>query len=123
MSGAKVALNRGKMVLDFVLVRRGISDTAGIAELLIHPGNHANGPLGMQAKLLDQLRGLHGHHDAGRIVNGAGAQVPRIEMAGDDHDLFRMLAAFQVADHVERLDVSKLLRSQHQVHADRPLLW
>src|SRR6202011_3261676 len=34
------------------------------------------------------------------VVRGAGCEIPRVEMAADDNDLFRILRAANFADHV-----------------------
>ena len=70
----------------------------------------------MDAELLQQMNGLHRHHDARAIVDRAGRQVPRIQMAGDDHHLFRMLRALPVCNHVRRLHRRQRLGRQGQVH-------
>ena len=49
---------------------------------------------------LQQLCRLHGDHHAGAIVNRARAEVPGIEMPGNDHHLLGMLGALEVGDHV-----------------------
>src|SRR5438270_13174653 len=43
--------------------------------------------------------------------------MPRIEMAGNDHDLLRMLGALEVCDDVIAGHVRKLLRSEREVEA------
>src|SRR5437868_4660424 len=76
VSRAQVALNGGEMFGSFVFVRGGVSASAGVAELFIHPGNHANGAPGMQPELLDELGRLHGHNNSSAIIDGPGAKVP-----------------------------------------------
>ena len=72
-------------------------------------------------QLLHQLRGFHGDGHAGRVVNGAGSQVPGVEVAGNDHDLLRMFGAFQVSHHIEGADFFGGLGGQDHVHANLPL--
>ena len=69
-------------------------------------------------ELLQNLGGFHGDHYTGPVVDGAGAEIPRIEMAGNDHDLLRMFTALEVGDDVVAGDVGKLLRSEGEVDAD-----
>jgi len=122
MPRAQIALDGGEVVRGFVLVGGRVAETAGDAELLVHPGDYANRSLRMQPELFDQLRRLHGHHHARRVINRPGTQVPRVEMAGDDHHLLGMLAALEIGDHVVRFLVFQLLRREHQMHAHRALL-
>ena len=63
----------------------------------------------VRSQLLDQLRGFHRHYHACGIVNGAGAQYQESRSPGTDRHLFRMLAAFRIADHVKRFHVGPLL--------------
>ena len=51
-------------------------------------------------ELLQNLGGLHGDRNAGAVIDRAGAEIPRIEMSGNDDDLLRMFAAFEVGDDV-----------------------
>ena len=57
----------------------------------------------MNAELLKKMNGLHGDDDAGSVVDGSGAEVPRIEVAGNDDDLLGMLGALPVGDDVVAL--------------------
>ena len=54
------------------------------------------------------------------IVRGAAGRVPRVEVAADEHDFLGLLAAADLADDVERLDVGLEagLHLQAQAHAD-----
>src|ERR1700757_3535715 len=61
---------------------------------------------------------FHGNHDSRGIVDGAGSEVPGIEVSGDDDDLLRMFAALQVGDDVVTGRVGQLLRSESEMHAD-----
>ena len=76
MSRAQVTFNSGKVLGRFAFMRGGVGQSAGVAELFIHPRNYPDSAPGMQPKLLDQLRRLHGHNHASAIVNGSSAQVP-----------------------------------------------
>src|SRR5207302_4461180 len=52
------------------------------------------------------------------VIDRSCAEVPRIEVPGYDNELFGMLAAFQIGDHVVADRVGKFLRSKREVHAD-----
>jgi hypothetical protein len=43
-------------------------------------------------------------------------------MTGNDHDLFRVFATFDIADHVCALNVWQSLRREHEFHFHRALL-
>ncbi len=100
MARAEVAFNRREMIRQIGRLILKISSAAAPAVLFIHPGDHADRAFRFEAELFDQLRGLHGDGHTRRIVNRAGAQIPRIEMAGHNDHLLRMLAAFEVGNHV-----------------------
>ncbi len=68
-------------------------------------------------KFLQKFGRFHGDGDSGSVVDGAGAEVPGIEVAGDDDDLLGMFAAFQIGDHVIASGVGQFLRSEGEVHA------
>jgi hypothetical protein len=60
----------------------------------VHPGDHAQGAGRAQVETLENFGGFHGNGDAGGVVDGAGAEIPGIEMSGDDYDLLGMFGAF-----------------------------
>src|SRR5437660_10366571 len=72
----------------------------------------------MQVEPVQQLSRLHSDHDAGAIVNRSGAQVPRIQVAGDDHNLLGMLGAFEIGNNVVALGFWALMRSQREMKTD-----
>src|SRR5579864_5140291 len=72
-------------------------------------------------KSLHYLGGFHRDHHSSGIVDGAGSEVPGIEVSGDDDDLLRMFAALQVGDDVVTGRVGQLLRSESEMHADLAL--
>ena len=76
VSRAQVAFYRGKVFRDVCFVIGSIGSPAGVAKFLVHPRNHPDRPPWMQAKLLDQLRRLHGYNNSRAIVDGPGAEVP-----------------------------------------------
>ena len=109
------------MLADLRRVHFGVFEMAASQVLFVDPGNDPQGSLGTQMQLLHQLRGFHGYRNAGRVIDGAGSQIPGVEVAGNDHHLLRMLRPFQVSHYVEGADFFRSLRSQNDVHAHLPL--
>src|SRR5437868_3017071 len=72
----------------------------------------------MQVEPVQQLSRLHGDHDTGAIINRSGAQVPRIQVAGDDYNLFRMLGAFEIGNNVVALSLGALVCGQREMKTD-----
>jgi hypothetical protein len=64
-------------------------------------------------KFLNQVHRFHRNRDAGAIIDRACAQIPRIEMTGNDDHLFGMFVAFDVPDDVRALDIRQLPRRQN----------
>ena len=118
MGSAGVALDGGYIMGEVLGVFGGVGFAAGASGFLIHPGDHAEGAGGAQVKALENFGGLHGHDYAGSVVDGSGAEVPGIEMAGDHYDLFGMFGTFEIGDYVVAGFIRKLLRCQSEVHAD-----
>ena len=110
MIRAQVGLDRGEMIRDLVRVFLRVGLPAAQAIFFIHPGDDTDRAPRMQAELLDKIRHLHRDGHARSIVDRAGAEIPGIEMPGNDDDLLGMLAAFQVADNVVAHRVRQLLR-------------
>jgi hypothetical protein len=94
-----------------------VSFAAAASGFFVHPCDHAQGAGGTQVEALENFGSFHGDGDAGGIVDGAGAEIPGIEMSGDDYDLLGMLGAFEVCDDVIAALVRELLRSKREVHA------
>ena len=69
-------------------------------------------------KALKNFGGFHRDDHAGSVIDRAGAEIPGIEMARDNHDLFGMLGALEVGDHVVTGFIRKLLRGEREPHAD-----
>ena len=72
-------------------------------------------------KFLDQIGGFHGDRDARAIVDRACAQVPRVQVTGNDDHLFGTFAAFDVTDDIIALDIGQLLRRENQFQFHRSL--
>ena len=75
------------------------------AVLFIHPRDDANRAFRFEMQFLNQIRRLHRNCDARSVIDCARAQIPRIQMTGNDDYLFRILAAFDVTDNVVTLDI------------------
>src|SRR5882724_1503686 len=122
MSRAAIAFDRADMVGDIGFVFGEIGLVAAAAVFFVHPGNYPQSALGTQAELFAKIGGLHGDGYTRGVINRAGAEIPGIEMAGDDDDLLGMLAAFEVGDHVVADGVGKHLRSENELHGYAALL-
>ena len=68
----------------------------------------------MQVELPNELRRLHRDRDARAVIDRAGPEVPGIEVAGNDHHLLRMFAAFQVADDIVARRIGQFLRRERR---------
>ena len=75
----------------------------------------------MQAELLAEICDLHGDNYSRAIIDRAGAEIPRIEMAGNNDDLLGMFGAFEIGDDVVAGDLRKRLRSENEMHRDSAL--
>ena len=64
---------------------------------------------------LEQAEDFDGLDDAGTVVVRAGRDVPRIEMATDEDNLFRKLGALDFADDVVRGRVGEPRRGRAPV--------
>ena len=106
-----------------LLVRLDVGPRAVQALLLAREQDEADGPLGLDAHGLERPGGLEHGHDAGAVVGGAGAQVPAIDVAADDHDLVGLLGARDLGDGVVHLDgpVAEAVL-QVDLDLDRPAL-
>ena len=68
-------------------------------------------------KFLDQIRHFHRDCDARAIIDCACAQVPRVQVTGNDDHLFGMFATLDVADHVCAFDIRQGLGRENQFHS------
>src|ERR1700692_1215271 len=100
MSGAGVALDGGDAVRKIGRVFGRVGFASGASSFFIHPGDDTGGADGAQMEALQNFGGFHGDDDSGAVIDGGGAEVPGIEVAGDDHDLLRMFRAFEIGDDV-----------------------
>src|SRR3546814_5003843 len=80
-AGAEVALGRDHVLRHFIGVLLGVGATAPQALFLVGERDHADRALRLER--LEQRAGGHGDGDAGGVVDRAGAQVPGVEVAGE----------------------------------------
>src|SRR6185295_6771987 len=95
-----------------------IAETAAAAVLLVVPQHDAHGAARPEIQLLHQPHRLPGDDAAATIVGGAGADVPRIQVAADDDDLLGPLASADLADDVRRRRVGLEVRLHLQPDDD-----
>ena len=88
----------------------GVRGGAAQAVLFVGQQHDAHRPARPDAELLHQPQRLPRDDAADAVVGGAGADVPRVEMAAEQHDLVRLLAPADLADDVRRLDVGLVAR-------------
>src|ERR1041384_1021245 len=105
MTCTQIALDRGNVIGQLLLMVSGIGSSAHQSVLFIHPGDHPNRSLWFQPELLYQLRGLHRDCDSSSVIYRTGSKIPRIQMSGDNHNLFGMLTALDVSHDVKALDI------------------
>ena len=86
--------------------------------LLVGPQHDADRPPRPEIQLLHDPQRFPGHDAPSAIVGRTRADVPRIEVAADDDDLVRPLAAADLADHVRRFHVAFHVRVHAEVHDD-----
>src|SRR5690606_40290092 len=98
--GAEVAFGHDRVAGDLVGMRPGIGEAAMQALLLVGEGDHADAARWALRERGDQPGRSHGDADAGGVVDRAGALVPGVQVAADQHDLVRPAAAGDLADHV-----------------------
>ena len=54
---------------------------------------------GALRQIRDQLGGRCGDGHASAVIDGAGAKIPRVQVAADQHDLIWLFTTLQLADH------------------------
>src|ERR1700761_335801 len=100
----------------------GICATAPQAHFLVGEGNDADGAVGALWQVVDQLAGRHGNSYACTVIDGAGARVPRVEMATDGDNLVGVLLAGDLADHVGTGVTAIEAHIEIELDADRPAI-
>ena len=118
MGGSGIALDGGDVANKIGRVFAGVGFAARAAGFLIHPGDDSEGAGWGQVEALENFGSLHGDNDTGAVVDRAGAEIPGIEMSGDDDDLLGVLGTFKVRNDVVAGLVGKPLRSEGEMHAD-----
>ena len=103
-AGAHVVDQHGGDLGQLLLVRLDVGPRAVQALLLAREQDEPDGPPGLDAHGLERAGGLEHGHDARAVVGGAGAQVPAIDVAAEDHDLVGLLGARDLGDGVVDLD-------------------
>src|ERR1700724_2649843 len=117
MRGSTVAFDGGDVPWKLVRMDLCVGVASRSPSLFVHPGDNPDCPLRAQVKHLKKFRRFHGNDHASAIVDGTGAEIPRVEMSGDHHDLLWMFAALQIGDHIVAGNVGQLLWSEREVHA------
>ena len=105
--GSAIHLDGRDVILDLVADELAIGHAAASAVLLIHPEGHADGAARLKTELLHQRQRLQARDDRRAIVLRALSDVPRIDVAAHHHDLFGMLAAGNLADHVAAIGIGQ----------------
>src|SRR5436190_16028908 len=116
MRCSEIAFDGGHVLAVVVLLLLAIFAAADAAVLLVHVGDDPNGAFWLELEELYKESGLHRDDNAGTVIEGACAQIPRIEMAADDHDLVRLLTSLQVSDDVITRRIGKRLRCERHVN-------
>ena len=93
MTSAEITFKCSNVIGGIGFVFGGVRLAALASVFFVHPCDYAKSALGMQAELLAEICNLHGDGNSRSVVNCAGAEIPGIEMAADDYDLFGMLGA------------------------------
>src|ERR1700680_2838857 len=121
MRGSTVAFDGRDVPWQLVRMDLSVGVASRSSRLFVHPGDNPDCPLRAQVKHLKKFRRLHGNDHARAIVDRTGAEIPRVEMSGDHHDLLRMFAALQIGDHVVACTVGQLLWSEREMHTGSAL--
>ena len=67
---------------------------------LAAPEGDANRSPGLEVECLENADGLHGDRDAGPVIGGAGAAVPRIHVSAQHDELVFQVGAGDLGDRV-----------------------
>ena len=62
-----------------------------------------NGPFRVEIQPLEQFGGFHSDGNACTIVDRASAEIPRVQVTGNDHNLLGILQALEVPNDVVAL--------------------
>ena len=119
--GAEVALDGADVVGEVVFVVGHVLGRTFGAFFFAHPGDAADGAFGVDAELLEEMNDLHGDDHAGAVVDCAGAEVPGVEMAGNDDNLLGVLGSLPVGDDIVAVGIGEGLRGEGEVQLYRAL--
>ena len=114
---AQVRFNHQHVPVKRGLMPRPVVESAAQAVFFIGVEHDPHGPSRTKVQLLQQTgRFPRGDASAG-VVAGAGAHIPRVEVARHDDDLVGSLASAQLGDDVGRIGVRLEMRLHLQAHA------
>jgi hypothetical protein len=88
---AAVRLQREDVVRYLVRVRLRVPRAPTQSVLFVGEEHDTNSAPGADAEHFEQANRLPRGHTPAAVIVGAGADIPRVEMPADDHDLFRLL--------------------------------
>ena len=91
-----------------------------VAVLLIHEQHGPDGAPRPQVQLVEQPERFHGDGHSGAVVDGSGPQVPRVQVASNDHHFLRTRSPANLRQDVGRLRIRQELTGQG--HPDAHLL-
>ena len=114
---SEVGLERGDVRRELRGVSLGVGLAALQAVLLVGEEDDADGAPRLLRHEADLPRGLDDDAAARRVVDRAGAEVPRVEVRAEQDDLLRPLAAGDLADDVGRLGVRQRPAPEREAHA------
>ena len=83
----------------------GCKGFTSLADLFCAPKGDAHGAARTLCPVKDLLSRSHGDCDPGPIVNGTRGQIPTVQMAANDHDLFRLFASGNLTHHRAGLQI------------------
>ncbi len=112
---ARVGLQHQHVPGQIGAVAIAVVEPATQAVLLVGEQHDADRPPRPEVQLLQQTRHFPRRHRAAAVVGRAGADVPRVEVAADDDDLFGLLAPADFGDHVGRIRVGQHLGAHRQL--------
>ena len=92
--------------LQIAEVLLDVADRAEVVLLFAGPERDADRPPRLHADRLEDPHRFHRDGDAGAVVGGAGARVPRVEVAAEHHDFGfqHRIDTRQLSDDVEPFD-------------------
>src|SRR5205807_3372580 len=92
--------NDAGSLVEFATVCGCVGVRADQSLFLAGKENEANAATGLEARGFNGAQGVDDEGGVASVVEGAGAQVPRIEMSAHNHELAGLVAAFDLRNHV-----------------------